>query len=519
MARQQILTIEDDTAIRRGIVDALQFVGVDGLLDVASRMGVQSLVHPETNCPDYPYEQPPSYGLALTLGGGEVKLLEMTEAYAVLANGGIRIVSSPILRIEDSRGNVLLDNSVPAGEEVIRPQHAYLMTSILSDEDARCIEFGCPNVLQLSRPAAAKTGTTNDYRDAWTIGYTPDLVAGVWVGNSDNSEMLSLPGSAGAGPIWHDFMEAAHEGIPVHDFVRPDRVIDIEICADSGARMSEYCSRRKMEVFAEDQPPIDSDQGWYRVVQIDELTGLLATEYCSDHVVEKVMVVIEDPHGREWAQSHPDYFGGIPLAPLDECTESVARPVVMIMGPVQDSVVQGVVSIVGTVQLPNFDRYEVQYGQGADPRTWDWLSGPHLAQVRDGTLSQWDVRGLAPGIYTLRVRAFDKEQRRFDGQVRVIVIGPTATATVSSTATSVSTPTLTVTPSATIVPTLEPSPTTQPTATPVATPTPTATVVLPTSTLTPVPSPTYTPTLQATATVSITTSSIISNASRITLSE
>ncbi|MEE9615698.1 MAG: transglycosylase domain-containing protein, partial [Anaerolineae bacterium] len=166
-------------------VEALQFVGVDGLLEMAARLGVESLAHPELHCPEYPYDRPPAYGLALTLGGGETKLLEMTGAFAVFANGGKRMEPSPILRIEDSRGNVLMDNSVPAREIVISAQHAYLITSVLADTQARCAAFHCPSVLELSRPAAAKTGTTDDFRDAWTVGYTPDLVAGVWVGNSD----------------------------------------------------------------------------------------------------------------------------------------------------------------------------------------------------------------------------------------------------------------------------------------------------------------------------------------------
>ena len=180
-------------------VAALQFVGVDGLLEIASRLGAVSLAHPELYCPEYPFDQPPAYGLALTLGGGEVKLLEMTGAFAVFANGGVQVPLSPILRIEDGRGNVLVDNSAPAGEQAISPQHAYLVTSVLSDADARSIEFGPSSTLNLSRPAAAKTGTTNDFRDAWTIGYTPDLVTGVWVGNSDNTSMIKLPGAAGAG--------------------------------------------------------------------------------------------------------------------------------------------------------------------------------------------------------------------------------------------------------------------------------------------------------------------------------
>jgi len=180
-------------------VAALQFVGVDGLLEMATRLGVESLVHPEFYCPEYPYDQPPTYGLALTLGGGEVKLLEMTGAFAVFASGGVRVEPSPILRIEDSRGNVLVDNFAPIGGQAISPQHAYLITSILADSQARCRAFHCPSILELTRPAAAKTGTTNDFRDAWAIGYTPDLVTGVWVGGRRRPGMAQLHGSS---PRW-----------------------------------------------------------------------------------------------------------------------------------------------------------------------------------------------------------------------------------------------------------------------------------------------------------------------------
>ena len=186
----------------------------------------------------------------------------MTGAFAAFANAGVRVEPSPILRIEDSRGNVVpgTDNSAPAGEQVLSPQHAYLITSILADSRARCRAFHCPSILELTRPAAAKTGTTDDFRDALTVGYTPDLVAGVWVGNSDNSPMVNLPGAAGAGPIWHDFMEAAHADLPVRDFARPPGLVEHEICADSGARPTEYCPRRRTEVFAEDQPPLGEEQ-------------------------------------------------------------------------------------------------------------------------------------------------------------------------------------------------------------------------------------------------------------------
>ena len=494
-------------------VEALQFVGVDGLLEMAARLGVESLIHPELHCPEYPYDWPPAYGLALTLGGGEVKLLEMTGAFAVFANSGVRVPPSPVLRIEDSRGNVLVDNSAPTGEQVVSPQHAYLITSILADTQARCRAFHCPSILELTRPAAAKTGTTDDFRDAWTIGYTPDLVTGVWVGNSDNSPMVNLPGAAGAGPLWHNFMEAAHAGAPVRDFVRPPGVVEHEICTNSGARPTEYCPRRKVEVFAEDQPPLDEEHDWYHKVQIDTLTGLLANEFCLDHVTEQLMVVITDERGREWAQAHPEYFEGLPLAPLETCTESTDRPEVFITQPASGSAVHGVVPVVGTVQLPNFDHYEAQYGIGGNPQGWGWISGPHLAQVQDGLLTGWDTTHLAPGLYTLRITAFDREQHRVEGRVQVYVAAPTGTPTPVLSPTPTAVPTLppTLTPAPTLSPTLTPTPFVPPalTPTPSLTPTPTeAPTSTPTPTFTPTSEPTLTPTVEITATRPVTTTTV-----------
>ena len=472
-------------------VEAMQFVGVDGLLELSTRLGVPSLAHPEIYCPDYPYDSAQSYGLALTLGGGEVTLLELTNAFGAFANGGMLAAPTPILRIEDSQGEVLVDNAAPpAGEQAISPERAYLITHLLSDTQARCVEFQCPGALQLSRPAAAKTGTTTDYRDSWTVGYTPDVVAGVWVGNSDNSEMSRVAGSSGAAPIWHSFMEAAHANLPVREFVRPPGVVDHEICADSGASPSEYCPRRGREIFAQDQPPLDETHDWYQMVKIDGFTGLLANEFCSGHVLEQVMVVISDPRGRDWAQAHPEYFGELALAPVDYCTESTGQPEVIITQPMSGGAVRGIVTVFGTVQLPNFDHYEVQYGVGGNPQGWGWISGPHLAQVRDGWLAEWDTRHLTPGEYTLLITAFDREQHRVEARVAVNVANPTATptptatqtatptatetptatATATATATESPTPTAGITPSPTPTPTVTPPPTTVPTATPQITP-------------------------------------------------
>jgi penicillin-binding protein 1C len=422
-------------------VEALQFVGVDGLLEMASRLGVDSVVHPEVHCPEYPYDSPPSYGLALTLGGGEVRLLEMTGAFAALANGGVSLKPSPILRIEDSRGNVMFDNGRPPGKQAVSPEHAYLITDILADNRARCAAFGCPSVLELSRPAAAKTGTTDDYRDAWTVGYTPDLATGVWVGNSDNSPMVNVPGAAGAGPIWHDFMEVAHAELPVRDFERPSGIVEQEICSHSGARPTEHCPERKTEVFAKGELPHDESYDWYQLVGIDAFTGLRANELCPDDVIERLMLDIFDERGREWVQAHQAEYGGLPLAPLEACTDATDRPQVFVTQPHSGERVSGVVRIVGTVVLPNFDHYEAQYGIGDDPQGWGWISGPHLAQVRGDLLTRWDTAGLAPGTYTVRIRAFDGQQHAVEARVQVRVADPPATPTPLPTPTEYVTPT------------------------------------------------------------------------------
>ena len=192
----------------------MDFVGLPAFLDNAKAFGITTLTRDD-------------YWLALTLGGGEVPLIEMAGMYQMFANGGKRMPPVAIRQVTNAQGKVICQFTPPGqdskgvqpcqpspdtGKQVITPQHAYLITSILSDKRARCPAFGCPNSLELAvQPVAAKTGTTNDYKDNWTLGYTPDLVVGVWVGNSDNSPMKGTTGVTGAAPIWHDFLEQGHQ--------------------------------------------------------------------------------------------------------------------------------------------------------------------------------------------------------------------------------------------------------------------------------------------------------------------
>src|SRR3989338_8571678 len=164
-----------------------------------------------------------NFGLSLVLGGGEVKLLEHTAAYGVFANTGNKQPVTSIVKIEDSRGDVLYEWKKQKGEDVLDSKIAALMSNILSDDAARAYVFGAGGVLTLpGRPVAAKTGTTNNYIDAWTVGYTPSLAAGVWAGKTDNTPMKQGDGgSRVAAPIWNAFMKEALKDAPVEAFPPP----------------------------------------------------------------------------------------------------------------------------------------------------------------------------------------------------------------------------------------------------------------------------------------------------------
>lgn len=216
-------------------VKALQFVGVPAMVDVAKKMGLTSL------------QEPQKYGLAVTLGGGEVRLLELTSAYGVLAQGGKRVPPASILKVSDTAGKVLDAYAGPRPQPVVDAARAYLITSILADNEARAPGFGANSPLKLSRPAAVKTGTTDDFKDNWTVGYTSQLVTGVWVGNADNAPMRGTTGLTGAAPIWHDFMEAALKPLPFDPLGPPPGLERGAVGRESGKLWTEGCPEPKLE--------------------------------------------------------------------------------------------------------------------------------------------------------------------------------------------------------------------------------------------------------------------------------
>jgi len=192
-------------------VKAIYLANINNVIDLAEKLGYSTL---------YPRNR---FGLSLVLGGGEVKMLEHVNAYSAFARDGEISPTVSILKIEDKNGKVI-EEYQPEQKKVLESQIARMINSVLSDNSARSFIFGEKNYLNLGdRPVGAKTGTTNDYHDAWTIGYTPSLVTGVWVGNSDNDKMTgAADGSVLAAPIWHDFMARVLGNTPIETFKEPD---------------------------------------------------------------------------------------------------------------------------------------------------------------------------------------------------------------------------------------------------------------------------------------------------------
>lgn len=224
-------------------------VGIKDSLRLAYDMGLSTLEPTQDNIS--------RIGLSMTLGGGEVTLLDLTNAYGVFAAEGMYQDPVAILKVEDSRGKVIFEHKPVALREVLSPEISYLISDILSDNDARKEVFGVKSLLVIpGHTVAVKTGTTDDKRDNWTIGYTPAVVVAAWVGNNDNSPMnpALASGVTGAAPIWRRIILEALKGKNNEPFVRPGRIVEMEIDGFGGGTVVEGQARRNERFVAGTEP-------------------------------------------------------------------------------------------------------------------------------------------------------------------------------------------------------------------------------------------------------------------------
>ncbi len=390
-------------------IKALEYAGIEPFVELAHRMGITTL------------NDPARYGLPLALGAGEVRLLDLTIAYSTIRNGGRYRKPIAILSVTNARGAVLEQAENTPGRQVLGDhgeQIAYLLTDILSDNRAREYMFGPNNVMQLpdSRPAAVKTGTSNEWRDSWAVGFTSDVTIGVWVGNSDSSPMQEIAGSNGAGLIWRDLMISYHTGRPVLGFHMPTGVVETTICAATGALAGPECPNPQREVFIAGTAPTTSEIAVAKVRVAGDGT-CLAASYTPPEDTREVTYVMYPPDQRKEAER-----AGVPQPPTKYCPPPVAKPgqpgsaVVAISLPAAGSVITSTVLIRGSAR----GSYVLEYGAGNDPQQWKPIASSAGA-VADGILGSWSVAGLTPGNYTLRLRVITSDKVPADTRIVVRV--------------------------------------------------------------------------------------------------
>jgi penicillin-binding protein 1C len=434
-------------------IELLDQVGLPALLHTARSMGITR----------WDESTAARYGLSLTLGGGEVSLLELTAAYSTLANQGIHTPPHLIGTMTDSAGRQVLPAAPVTATQAVDPRVAYLVSHVLSDNPARTAAFGPNSQLQLSRPAAAKTGTTTDFRDNWTVGYTPYLVTGVWAGNTDGSPMRNSSGLTGAAPIWHDFMEAVFadpqlDGItrPVGgalDFTRPSGLLDAPVCNLATLEGGPACQATLPELFIDPTSPVTigvpiTATALSPVVPITVEIALPPQASLGDGVIVLPAVALRDPAVVEapvgWlptgerctgaggtpalllrAPSDPEQAvavrrwaaeAGLPVEPPPCDGPALGAPVpgdsyagmnasASLWSPQPGQVITGPVEIIGTALFDpaEFEFYKVEFGEGTAPGTWTTMGDVHRSPVSGGWLETWYAGALPPGPYALRV--------------------------------------------------------------------------------------------------------------------
>ncbi len=399
-------------------VEAMSIAGIENVLRTAHSMGIttldQSIHH---------------YGLSLTLGGGEVKLIDMVYAFSVFANTGTmygqpvparelrpgfrELNPVAILRVEDRNGNVLYRYDQPEGRQVLEPRLSYLTTDILADRRGRVPTFGSPNAMEMAnnRPAAVKTGTTNNFTDNWTVGYTPQYAAGVWQGNTRaDNYMINTTGSFGSAYIWNAVMEYAHRDEPIESFTRPDGIVPVTVCSVSGLLPNEHCPT-KTELMIPGTEPTARDN-LHQLFLVNRETGNLATIHTPPELVDTKVFMVLPPEAQDWINSLPEERRAQLVPPTEYDTiygPNQAHAEVAITSPIAYSYVSGIVPIMGNAR-GDVAFYRLVFGKGLNPTEWMQIGLDHGHQVDNGLLENFDTTGIPDGLYTLQLQVVSHDQ-------------------------------------------------------------------------------------------------------------
>lgn len=348
-------------------------------------------------------------------------LTDLAAAYAIFAASGLRngqrigdtIQPSSVLRVETIDNAVWLDWSQPESQSVVSPQLTYLMNHALSDAPARWPSWGNPNVTEIGRPAALKSGWTGG-PDAWTIGYTPARLVAVWTGSTpsvppfsqENGEMTGGLSPRVPAALWAALMQTASASLPADAWTPPAGITEMDVCDPSGLLPSADCPDIVREVFINGFEPTQADNLFHTYV-INRETGLLATVFTPPDLVEERVYLSVSEEARPWASQ-----AGIPVEPVayDAIQPPAPNPDFNISTPVLFAEVSGQVELAGTAAGNGFQYYRIQVGKGLYPREWIQVGEDISTPVIDGPLAEWDTEGLN-GLYVIQLVVVYADQR------------------------------------------------------------------------------------------------------------
>ncbi|MDQ7027790.1 MAG: transglycosylase domain-containing protein [Anaerolineae bacterium] len=391
------------SGLRTAVVQVADREGLSNLMTITRRMGVTSLsdVNP--------------FDLSVVERGAQVTLLDAVYGYSVFASSGVmRGIANEadssrnnepvaVLKIEDADGNILWDYGTANETLILSAEMAYLVNDILSDNTTRRNVLNIEdNSLNIDRPAAVTFGLTGDNVDNWTIGYTPQLVIGVHLGNSNDAPMtLDTYGLQGASPIWQAMMRYAHDyyTLPAASWSRPENLTEYTVCERSGLTPAEDnpCQRRT-EIFASGlQYPLEDT--YWRSVEVNSQTRTLASASTPTHLVIEEVYFVPPEAAREWWVAN-----NLPLPPTeyDTLNRPEATRSTQVFLPQDFSYVGGEVDIRGNVDTTQLDFYQLRYGEGIRPTQWLEIGDEQSEFIQGTSLGLWDTSGL-DGFYTLEL--------------------------------------------------------------------------------------------------------------------
>ncbi len=404
-------------------IQILDQVGVENVIQTAHQLGMPSLTLENPTAAPCP-------GCRFLFESGEITLLEAVQAFSVFARQGLQTgqpaspadtnglqVLEPISILEIREASNRLALPLPPAETrpVLTTELAYLITHILGDESARWPSLGHPNPLEIGRPAGVKLGRTPANRHAWTVGFTPQLVTGVWMGIPDSVEEGEVDPEVAAA-LWHALIQYATREYPAVGWTPPPTVTSVDVCDPSGMLPTLQCPTVVNEVFITGQEPTHPDT-LFQSYQINRETGRLATIFTPPELIEERIYLNVPPEAASWAETT-----GLQTPP--ETYDAIYTPPMLaeanITEPSMFSYVRGELRVRGTASGDDFTSYRLQVGEGLNPSGWIIIHEDDPSPVQDGLLGTWDTSGLN-GLYALQLVVLRKNQGLDSATIQITI--------------------------------------------------------------------------------------------------